>query len=43
MFAGAELGETSKRVLDDGSVEFVCTAYPAGPADARLRRRRPSI
>ena len=30
MFAGAELGETSKRVLDDGSVEFVCTAYPAG-------------
>jgi hypothetical protein len=32
MFAGAELGETSKRVLDDGSVEFVCTAYPAGGA-----------
>lgn len=30
MFAGAELGETSKRVLDDGSLEFVCTAYPAG-------------
>jgi uncharacterized protein (TIGR03382 family) len=30
MYAGAELGETSKRVLDDGSVEFVCTAYPAG-------------
>jgi MYXO-CTERM domain-containing protein len=30
MFAGAELGETSKRVLDDGSREFVCTAYPAG-------------
>ena len=30
MFAGADLGETSKRVLDDGSVEFVCTAYPAG-------------
>lgn len=30
MFAGAERGEISKRVLDDGSVEFVCTAYPAG-------------
>ena len=30
MFAGAERGETSKRVLDDGSLEFVCTAYPAG-------------
>jgi hypothetical protein len=30
MFAGAGLGETSKRVLDDGSVEFVCTAYAAG-------------
>src|SRR5262249_17810827 len=30
MFAGAELGEISKRVLDDGSVEFVCTVYPAG-------------
>lgn len=30
MFAGAELGETSKRVLDDGSVEFVCGVYPAG-------------
>ena len=26
----AERGETSKRVLDDGSLEFVCTAYPAG-------------
>jgi hypothetical protein len=30
MFAGADRGETSKRVLDDGSVEFVCTVYPAG-------------
>ena len=30
MYAGAERGETSKRVLDDGSVEFVCTTYPAG-------------
>jgi len=30
MFAGAERGETSKRVLDDGSVEFLCTAYAAG-------------
>jgi hypothetical protein len=30
MFAGADLGETSKRILDDGSVEFVCTAYAAG-------------
>ena len=30
MYAGSERGETSKRVLDDGSVEFVCTAYPAG-------------
>ena len=30
MFAGASLGETSKRILDDGSVEFVCTVYPAG-------------
>ena len=32
MYAGAERGETSKRILDDGSVEFVCTAYPAGMA-----------
>lgn len=30
MFAGAEPGEISKRVLDDGSLEFVCTAYPQG-------------
>ena len=30
MYAGASLGEISKRVLDDGSVEFVCTVYPAG-------------
>lgn len=30
MFAGASLGETSKRILDDGSVEFVCAVYPAG-------------
>ena len=30
MFAGADLGETSKRVLDDGSLEFVCRVYPAG-------------
>ncbi|MGZ6162648.1 MAG: myxosortase-dependent metalloprotease, MXAN_2677/MXAN_2678 family [Myxococcaceae bacterium] len=30
MFAGASLGEISKRVLDDGSVEFVCTVYRAG-------------
>ena len=30
MFAGAERGETSKRVLDDGSMEFVCTAYHSG-------------
>lgn len=30
MFAGAERGEISKRVLDDGSLEFVCTAYPQG-------------
>lgn len=30
MFAGASLGETSKRVLDDGSAEFVCAVYPAG-------------
>lgn len=30
MYAGSVLGETSKRVLDDGSQEFVCTAYPAG-------------
>jgi hypothetical protein len=30
MFAGAERGETKKRVLDDGSQEFVCTAYPQG-------------
>ena len=30
MFAGAAPGETSKRVLDDGSEEFVCTAYPQG-------------
>lgn len=32
MFAGADRGETSKRVLDDGSLEFVCAVYPAsGP------------
>lgn len=30
MYAGAERGEISKRVLDDGSLEFVCTAYPQG-------------
>ena len=30
MYAGASLGEISKRVLDDGSVEFLCTTYPAG-------------
>lgn len=30
MYAGADLGETRKRVLDDGSVDFVCTAYPTG-------------
>jgi Matrixin len=30
MFAGANPGETSKRILDDGSKEFVCTAYPQG-------------
>src|SRR5262249_39402944 len=30
MFAGAELGETSKRDLGHGSVEFVCTVCPAG-------------
>jgi len=30
MYAGAERGETKKRVLDDGSQEFVCTAYPQG-------------
>jgi len=30
MFAGASQGETSKRILDDGSVEFLCAAYPAG-------------
>lgn len=30
MYARAERGEISKRVLDDGSKEFVCTAYPKG-------------
>ena len=30
MFAGASLGETSKRTLDAGSVAFVCSTYPAG-------------
>jgi uncharacterized protein (TIGR03382 family) len=30
MYAGAEIGEISKRVLDDGSAAFVCAAYPAG-------------
>ena len=30
MYAGAGRGETTKRVLDDGSQEFVCTAYPRG-------------
>ncbi len=30
MYASAPRGETSKRVLDDGSQAFVCTVYPAG-------------
>jgi MYXO-CTERM domain-containing protein len=30
MYARAERGEISKRLLDDGSKEFVCTAYPKG-------------
>ena len=32
MYAGAQRGEISKRVLDDGSKEFVCTVYPKGQA-----------
>jgi uncharacterized protein (TIGR03382 family) len=32
MYAYAPLGETSKRVLDPGSREFVCDVYPQGRA-----------
>ncbi|HEY3586176.1 MAG TPA: myxosortase-dependent metalloprotease, MXAN_2677/MXAN_2678 family [Myxococcaceae bacterium] len=32
MYASEPLGETSKRVLDSGSKQFVCDAYPAGQA-----------
>lgn len=30
MYASEPIGETSKRVLDSGSKQFVCDAYPAG-------------
>jgi Matrixin len=32
MYATEPLGETSKRVLDSGSKQFVCDVYPAGQA-----------
>ena len=32
MYASEPLGETSKRVLDSGSKQFVCDVYPAGHA-----------
>src|SRR5262249_30268959 len=32
MFASEPLGETSKRVLDSGSKQFVCDVYPSGQA-----------
>jgi Matrixin len=32
MYASEPLGETSKRVLDSGSKQFVCDVYPAGQA-----------
>ena len=32
MYASEPLGETSKRVLDSGSKQFICDAYPAGQA-----------
>ncbi len=32
MYANEPLGETSKRVLDSGSKQFVCDVYPAGRA-----------
>ena len=32
MYASEPLGETSKRVLDTGSKQFVCDVYPAGQA-----------
>jgi len=32
MYASEPLGETSKRVLDSGSKQFVCDVYPAGRA-----------
>lgn len=32
MYASEPLGETSKRVLDSGSKQFVCDAYPSGQA-----------
>ena len=32
MYANEPLGETSKRVLDSGSKQFVCDVYPQGRA-----------
>jgi Matrixin len=32
MYASEPLGETSKRVLDSGSKQFVCDVYPSGQA-----------
>ncbi len=32
MYANEPLGETSKRVLDPGSKQFICDVYPAGHA-----------
>jgi uncharacterized protein (TIGR03382 family) len=32
MYLSEPLGETSKRVLDSGSKQFVCDVYPSGQA-----------
>jgi uncharacterized protein (TIGR03382 family) len=32
MYASEPIGETSKRVLDSGSKQFVCDVYPSGQA-----------
>ncbi len=37
MYANEPLGETSKRVLDSGSKQFVCDVYPQGRASTDCR------
>lgn len=45
MYADAKTGETSKRSLDPGSLEFVCEVYPAGAPsqDCILERLDPRL